>query len=110
MSIEISKVNEGDVLNLADLIKRKRAIIDERQTLAARLESEKKPHFSIGLFYGRGSRNLFGSDLDLKQAADSQSEWIIDRIYDTAIHSLETEIASLSEKVMKNLIESHKPY
>lgn len=110
MSIEISKVNEGDVLNLADLIKRKRAIIDERQNLAERLESEQKPHFSIGLFYGRGSRNLFGSDLDLKQAADSQSEWIIDRIYDTAIHSLENEISLLAKKVMTNLIESHKPY
>lgn len=109
MDFYITKINEGDVLNLADLVKRKQAIIDERQNLVERLESEQKPHFSIGLFYGRGSRNLFGSDLDLKQAADSQSEWIIDRIYDTAIHSLETEIASLSEKVMKNLIESHKP-
>src|SRR5690606_33089847 len=104
MDFYITKINEGDVLNLADLIKRKRAIIDERQTLAARLESEQKPHFSIGLFYGRGSRNLFGSDLDLKQAADSQSVLIIDRTYHTAIPSLENAIAVLAGKVMQNLI------
>lgn len=109
MDFYITKINEGDVLNLADLIKRKRAIIAERQDLVERSESEQKPHFSIGLFYGRGSRNLFGSDLDLKQAADSQFEWIIDRIYDTAIRNLEVEIAPLAKKVMTNLIESHKP-
>ena len=47
---------------------------------------------------------------ELQDAIDSQYEWIIDRIYDTAIHNLETEIALLAEAVMKNLIRSHKPY
>ena len=30
MDFYITKINEGDVLNLADLVKRKQAIIDER--------------------------------------------------------------------------------
>lgn len=109
MDFYITKINEGDVLNLADLIKRKRAITDERQKLAERLESEQKPYLSIGLFYGRGSRNLLESDLDLKQAVTQRTEWMIDNIYDTAIRNLEIEIAPLAKKVMTNLIESHKP-
>lgn len=110
MGINIETINEADVLNLADLIKRKRAIADERQDLEKRLESEQKPYLSIGLFYGRGSRNLLESDLGLKQAVTQRTEWMIDNIYDTAIRNLEIEIASLAEKVMKNLINSHKPY
>lgn len=109
MDFYITKINEGDVLNLADLIKRKRAIIEERQNLVERLVSEQKPYLSINLFYSRGSRNLLESDLDLKQAVTQRTEWIIDNIYDTAIRNLEIEIAPLAKKVMTNLIESHKP-
>lgn len=109
MDFYITKINEGDVLNLADLVKRKQAIIDERQNLVERLESEQKPYLSINLFYSRGSRNLLESDLDLKQAVTQRTEWIIDNIYDTAIRNLEIEIALLAKKVMTNLIESHKP-
>lgn len=109
MDFYITKINEGDVLNLADLVKRKQAIIDERQNLVERLESEQKPYLSINLFYSRGSRNLLESDLDLKQAVTQRTEWLIDNIYDTAIRNLEIEIALLAKKVMTNLIESHKP-
>ena len=108
MSINIGQVNEADVIELAQLMQKKEILIRDMKNAVKRL-NDKELVIDIQILYGRTVKAL-RNDEHLRSAIDSQSEWIIDRIYDTAIHSLETEIAVLAEKVMKNLIESHKPY
>lgn len=108
MTINIGRVNEPDVIKLADLMQKKEILIRDMKNAVRRL-NDKELVIDIQILYGRTVKAL-RNDEHLRSAIDSQSEWIIDRIYDTAIHSLETEIAALAEKVMKNLIESHKPY
>lgn len=108
MSINIGQVNEPDVIKLADLMQQKEILVRDMRNAVKRL-NDKELVIDIQILYGQ-SVNAIRGNARLRDAINSQSEWIIDRIYDTAIHSLETEIASLSEKVMKNLIESHKPY
>ena len=110
MSIKIGQVNDADVIKLAGLMQQKEILIRDMRNAIKRLKDNE---LMIGVTLipnNTGQVNALRHSEILKSAIDSQSEWIIDRIYDTAIHSLETEIASLSEKVMKNLIESHKPY
>lgn len=110
MSIEISKVNEGDVIKLAGLMQQKEILIRDMRNAVKRLKDNE---LMIGVTLipnNTGQVNALRHSEILKSAIDSQSEWIIDRIYDTAIHSLEDEISLLAKKVMTNLIESHKPY
>ena len=109
MSINIGQVNEPDVIKLAGLMQQKEILIRDMRNAIKRLNEDKTFMVDIQILHGK-SVNAIRGNARLRDAINSQSEWIIDRIYDTAIHSLETEIASLSEKVMKNLIESHKPY
>lgn len=101
-----TKVNEFYALDLADLIKRKKAIISERRTLEERLNSDKKPNFSISLFYGNDSRELLNKDRDLEHALHQKTEWMIDIIYDTAIQNLEDEIAVVAKQLKENLINA----
>ena len=110
MSINIGQVNEPDVIKLADLMQQKEILIRDMRNAVKRLKDNE---LMIGVTLipnNTGQVNALRHSEILKSAIDSQSEWIIDRIYDTAIHSLEDEISLLAKKVMTNLIESHKPY
>lgn len=108
MSINIGQVNEPDVIKLADLIARKKRLVDEMRHEIKLLNSGdavlkigvNPPKDSGRVFYKRCSQ-------ELQDAINSQSEWIIDRIYDTAIQSLENEISLLADKVMQNLISAN---
>ena len=93
---------EADVINLADLMKRRQAIISERQELGERINSDRKPFLITRLFYGKGGRDLFQDDLDLKQALDQRTDWIIDNVYDTAIDNLDKQIEPLLAKIKNN--------
>ena len=102
MSINIGQVNEPDVIKLAGLMQQKEILIRDMRNAVKRL-NDKELVIDIQILYGRTVKAL-RNDGHLRSAIDSQSEWIIDRIYDTAIHSLENEIAVLADKVMQNLI------
>ena len=108
MAINITQVNEPDVIKLAGLMQQKEILIRDMQNAVKRLNDDKTLMVDIQILHGRVS-NALRSNERLKASIDSQSEWIIDRIYDTAIRNLEVEIAPLAKKVMTNLIESHKP-
>lgn len=108
MSINIGQVNKADVIELAGLMQQKEILVRDMRNAVKRL-NDKELVVDIQILYGRTVKAL-RNDGHLRSAIDSQSEWIIDRIYDTAIHSLEDEISLLAKKVMTNLIESHKPY
>lgn len=111
MSINIGWVNEPDVIKLADLIKNKQDLIRARKGAMDILNSIPNPSLSLLVAHeGRNKSLIFDCNQYLERALSKESEWIIDRVYDTAIHNLEKEILVLSEKVMKNLINSHKPY
>ena len=109
MSINIGHVNEPDVIKLADLMQQKEILIRDMRNAVKRLNEDKTFMVDIQILHGQAINAIRGN-ARLRNAINSQSEWIIDRIYDTAIQNLEKEIALLAEKVMKNLIESHKPY
>lgn len=96
------KTIEQDVLKLAELIKRKDDIITDRGILAERLESDNKPALFAQLLLNKGGRDLLRADHDLMKAVAQKSEWIIDRIYDTAIQNIEKEIAPLFEKIQQH--------
>ena len=111
MGINIETINEDGVLDLADLIKNKQDLIRARKGAMDVLNSIPNPSLSLLVAHkGRTKSLIFDSNQYLERALSKESEWIIDRVYDTAIHNLEKEILVLSEKVMKNLINSHKPY
>lgn len=109
MSMNIAQLNEADVVKLASLMQQKEILVRDMRNAVKRLNDDKTLTVEVSLTHGVSVTPLRSNEI-LEKAIDLQSEWIIDRIYDTAIHSLETEIASLAERVMKNLIESHKPY
>ena len=102
MSIKIGQVNDADVIKLAGLMQQKEILIRDMRNAVKRL-NDKELVVDIQILYGRTVKAL-RNDGHLRFAIDSQSEWIIDRIYDTAIHSIENEIAVLADKVMQNLI------
>lgn len=103
MSIKIGQVNEPDVIKLADLMQQKEILIRDMRNAVKRLNEDKTLMVDVHLVHGR-TVSALRSNEHLKAALNSQSEWIIDRIYDAAIHSLENEIAVLADKVMQNLI------
>ena len=109
MSINIGQVNKADVIELAELMQKKEILIRDMRNALKRLKEDKTFMVDIQILHGQ-SVNAIRGNARLRDAINSQSEWIIDRIYDTAIHSLENEISLLAKKVMTNLIESHKPY
>lgn len=93
---------EADVINLDDLMKRRQAIISERQTLGERMKLDEKPFLLASLFYSNGSRDLLQDDLDLKRALIQRTDWIIDSVYDTAIDNLDKQIEPLLAKIKNN--------
>ncbi|SLJ84453.1 hypothetical protein [Psychrobacter sp. DAB_AL43B] len=106
MSINIAKINEADVMDLADMVQRKKTLIKDMQNSVKRL-NDKELVVSINLIPSHsGQVGLLRDCGTLKIAIDLQSEWIIDRIYDTAIQLLENEIVRLAEKLKQNLINA----
>ena len=109
MAMNIVQINAADVNKLADLMQQKEILAAETRNTVKRLNEEKGSVLVIEVTRKNMSSALRQNDR-MRAAIDSQSEWIIDRIYDTAIQTIEKEIALLAEKIMKNLIASHKPY
>ncbi|MGP5531186.1 hypothetical protein ACTXMK_05200 [Psychrobacter celer] len=107
MSINIGQVNDPDVIKLAGLMQQKEILIRDMRNVVKRLDgTEHKAMLDIQFVHDRRITALRSNER-LKDAIDSQSEWIIDRIYDTAIQNIEKEIAPLADKVMQNLIEAN---
>lgn len=106
MSINIGQVNEADVIKLAELMQQKEILIRDMRNAVKRITEDKTLVVDINLTYQVAVTPLRRNKA-LADAINAQSEWIIDRIYDTAIHSLENEIALLADKVMQNLVESN---
>jgi hypothetical protein len=106
MSIAIGKVNEPDVIKLAELMQQKEILIRDMRNTVKRL-NESQDLIIVVEVSRNGRDNPLRKNERLRESIESQSEWIIDRIYDTAIHNLENEIAALADKVMSNLIEAN---
>lgn len=111
MSINIVKINESAVIKLSDLIKDKQDLVEARKGAMKMLTDVPNPSLFLSVRHEERNKSLiFDGNNYLKRALAEESEWIVDRVYDNAIQNIEKEIALLAETVMKNLIESHKPY
>ena len=106
MSINIGQVNEPDVIKLAELMQQKEILIRDMRNTVKRL-NESQDLIIVVEVRRNGRDNPLRKNERLRASIESQSEWIIDRIYDTAIQNIEKEIAPLADKVMQNLIEAN---
>ena len=97
---------EQDIMTLADLIGRKETLIRDMRNAVKRLKDDE---LTVSLSLTPKSSGVLtrsnGNEL-LQAAIDSQAEWIIDRVYDTAIQNLEKEIAPLLEKIQQDKEQS----
>ena len=93
---------EQDIMALADLIGRKEVLIRDMRNAVKRLKDNE---LAVSLSLTPKSSGVLtrsnSNDL-LQEAINSQAEWIIDRVYDTAIQNLEKEIAPLLEKIQQD--------
>lgn len=111
MSINTTKINESAAIKLSDLIKDKQDLIEARKGAMKMLTDVPNPSLFLSVRHEERNKSLiFDGNNYLKRALAEESGWIVDRVYDNAIQNIENEIALLAETVMKNLIESHKPY
>lgn len=93
---------EQDIMTLADLIGRKETLIRDMRNAIKRLKDDE---LTVSLSLTPKSSGVLtrsSGNAVLQEAIDSQAEWIIDRIYDTAIQNLEKEIEPLLEKIQQD--------
>lgn len=109
-NLTIGTISENELLELAETIKLKSKLIAERKTIASNVKEKGRASCFISFFAHGFSRDLCEEQGDgtvgqlLQSASNKESEFILDRVYDSAISDLEIVISNYTVE-QNSLIE-----
>lgn len=109
-NLTIGSISESELLELAKSIKLKNKLIAERKTIASNIKEKGRASCFISFFAHGFSRDLCDEQGDdtvgqiLQAASNNESEFILDKVYDSAISDLEAAISEYTVE-QNSLIE-----
>ncbi|WLG12812.1 hypothetical protein Q6344_09350 [Psychrobacter cibarius] len=109
-NLTIGSIGENELLELAETIKLKNKLIAERKTIASNIKEKGRASCFISFFAHGFSRDLCDEQGDdtvgqiLQAASNNESEFILDKVYDSAISDLEAAISEYTVE-QNSLIE-----